>query len=96
MNRANVAVKDDPAPRCRAWIWFEDKVPTESESACAAHLVDEEKTWDLLLFWEGAIKLDEIVGEVSWYGPELKAGDILRLCEGDQRIGMVRILGEVE
>ncbi len=96
MSRTNAAVAVDPAPRWRAWIWFSAEVPTENETACTAHLYDQDERWGIELSWKGDIRHDEITGEVSWFGPELKPGDMLRLCEGDREFGMVRILGSEE
>ena len=93
MNGTTAAVKNEPAPRWKAWIWFSEEIPTESPTASAAHFDGEEETWGIELSWEGDLTLDEVTGEVSWYGPELKAGDTLRLCEGDREVGFVRILG---
>ena len=96
MSGTNVAVALDLAPQWRAWIWFSAEIPTENECACAARLHNEKETWGIELSWKGDIRHDEITGEVSWFGPELKAGDTLRLYEGDREFGMVRILGSEE
>ncbi len=96
MSGTNTAVALDLAPRWRAWIWFSEEIPTESPTACVAHLHGQTERWGIGIAWEGDFSHDEVTGEVSWHGPELKPGDTLRLYEGDREFGMVRILESEE
>ena len=70
------------------------KIPEESGFSCQARLHGKKKIYLAEVYWEGTIRHDEITGEIYWSGPPLSPGDTLRLCEGDDEIGIVRVLGE--